>query len=106
MSNVQGESKKHFEAILRQLAEANARLEEKGRIEREDAIEIASLNNALEEEQETRASLEEQLESIEESHNELNSQLIKERDRAIAKYKKLKKKRLSLVLVMTNSMRS
>jgi DNA repair exonuclease SbcCD ATPase subunit len=94
LSNVQGESKKHFEAILRQLAEANARLEEKGRIEREDAIEIASLNNALEEEQETRVSLEETLETIEESHNELNSQLIKERDRAIAKYKKLKREKV------------
>ena len=32
LSNVQGESKKHFEAILRQLAEANARLEEKVRL--------------------------------------------------------------------------
>ena len=94
LSNVQGESRKHFEAILRQLAEANARLEEKGRIEREDAIEIASLNNALEEEQETRVSLEETLETIEESHNELNSKLIKERDRALAKYKKLKKEKV------------
>ena len=32
-------------------------LEEKGRIEREDAMEKASLEDALEEEQETRASL-------------------------------------------------
>ena len=81
LSNLQGEGKKFFDDILRELAEANARLEEKGRIEREVAIDMASLENALEEEQETRVSLEETLETIEESHNELNSQLIKERDR-------------------------
>ena len=91
LSNLQGEGKKFFDDILRELAEANARLEEKGRIEREVAIDMASLENALEEEQETRVSLEEKLETIEESHNELNSKLIKERDRALAKYKKLKK---------------
>ena len=94
LSNLQGDTKKHVEALMRQLAEANARLEEKGRIEREDAIEIASLNNALEEEQETRVSLEEKLETIEESRNELNSKLIKERDRALSKYKKLKKEKV------------
>ena len=32
LSNLQGEGKKHFDDILRELAEANARLEEKGRI--------------------------------------------------------------------------
>ena len=42
-----------------------ASLEEKGKIERDDAMEKASLEDALEEEQETRASLEEKLESIE-----------------------------------------
>ena len=46
-----------------------ANLEEKGRIEREDANEKASLEDALEEEHETRVSLEEKIESIEESHN-------------------------------------
>ena len=39
-----------------------ASLEEKGKIERDDAMEKASLEDALEEEQETRASLEEKLE--------------------------------------------
>ena len=52
------------------------------------------MNNALEEEQETRVSLEEKLETIEESHNELNSKLIKERECALAKYKKLKKEKV------------
>ena len=55
---------------------------------------MASLNNVLEEAQETRVSLEETLETIEESHNELNSKLIKERDRALAKYKRLKKEKV------------
>ena len=36
---------------------------------------------------ETRASLEEKLESIEESHNEIIAKLIKERDHTHAKYK-------------------
>ena len=57
-----------------------ASLVEKGRIEREDANEKASLEDALEEEQETRVSLEEKLESIKESHNEIIAKLIKERD--------------------------
>ena len=40
-----------------------------------------------------RVSLEEKLESIEESHNEIISKLIKERDHARAKYKMAKKKK-------------
>ena len=64
-----------------------ASLEEKGNIERDDAMEKASLEDALVEEQETRASLEEKLDSIEESHNEIIAKIIKERDHAIAKYK-------------------
>ena len=54
------------------------------------ADEISELKDALEEEQETRVSLEEKLESIEESHNEIISKLIKERDHVIAKNKVLK----------------
>ena len=54
-----------------------ASLVEKGRIERQDANEKASLEDALEEEQETWASLEEKLESIEESHNEIIAKIIK-----------------------------
>ena len=50
-------------------------------------MEKASLEDALEEEQETRASLEEKLDSIEESHNEIIAKIIKERDHSIAKYK-------------------
>src|SRR5664279_3009220 len=93
MSNLRGESKMHFETLLSQYGEAQHLLERKGEIEREDAIEIASLTVTLEEEQELRVSLEEKLESIEESYNETISKLIKERDRAIAKCKLAKKKK-------------
>ena len=55
---------------MSQLARAEDLLEEKGRIEREDALEITSLKNALEEEEETRVSLEERLKSLEESQEE------------------------------------
>ena len=51
--------KKYYGAILSQLGEAHDLLDRKGEIEREDADELAALRNALEEEQETVASLEE-----------------------------------------------
>ena len=71
-------------------------LEEKGRIEREDAMEIASLNAPLEEEHELRVSLEEKLENIEESNDLIIAKLIKERDHAISKYKACKKEKVEL----------
>ena len=58
-------------------------------------MEKASLENALEEEQETRASLEEKLESFEELNNEIIANLTKERDHAHAKYKVTKKENAS-----------
>ena len=58
-------------------------------------MEKASLEDALEEERVTRASLEEKVESIEEYHNEVIAKLIKERDHAIAKYKVMKKENAS-----------
>jgi len=69
---------------MSQFAHSEALLEEKGRIEREDTLEIASLKNALEEE-EARVSLEEKLASIEESYEEVVAQLMKERDNSLAK---------------------
>ena len=73
-----------------------ASLEEKGKIERDDAMEKASLEDALEEERETRASLDEKLENIEESQNEIIAKIIKERDHAHAKYKVMKKENARL----------
>ena len=69
-------------------------IEEKGRIEREDAMEKASLENSIEEEQELRVSLEEKLESLDESNDLIVAKMIKERDHALAKYKVLKKEKV------------
>jgi len=66
-------------------------IEEKGRIEREDADEKYSLTIALDEEQDLRISLEEKLEGLEEAQNLIVSKLIKEHEHTIAKYKVLKK---------------
>ena len=52
-------------------------IEEKGRIEREDAMEKASLENALEEEHELRVSLEEKLESLNEINDSIIAKIVK-----------------------------
>ena len=49
MSNLQGESKIHFEALMSQYGESQELLEKKFESEREDALEIASLAVTLEE---------------------------------------------------------
>ena len=76
LSNMQGETKKHFEALLSQLGEAQDLLEEKEDTifemeghEREAANEIASLSQALEEEQSKRVVLMESSSCREESLN-------------------------------------
>ena len=53
-------------------------IEEKGRLEIEYVGEIASLTFALEEEQEHRSSLEERLESLDESNDLIIAKIIKE----------------------------
>ena len=75
-------------------------LDEKERLEREYANDIAALTVALEEEHELRVSLEEKLENLDESQNAIFSQIIKERDHAIENISFSRKKRLNLVLVM------
>ncbi|KAK1579564.1 hypothetical protein QYE76_037209 [Lolium multiflorum] len=65
-------------------------IDKKGALEREYANDVASLKNDLEEEQDTVASLEEQLETFEVSQNEIFSKLTKERDHAKAQLKLLK----------------
>ncbi|KAK1628842.1 hypothetical protein QYE76_003157 [Lolium multiflorum] len=88
--NLQGINKKHVSNLMARLAQQNATLEKKGQIEREDSLEIHALKNALEESQETIASLEERLENLEEPQDEINK-LTKARDHARAKTKLLKK---------------
>ncbi|KAK1696898.1 hypothetical protein QYE76_013595 [Lolium multiflorum] len=65
-------------------------IDKKGALEREYANDVASLKNDLEEEQDTVASLEEQLETLEVSQNEIFAKLTKESDHAKAKLKLLK----------------
>ncbi|KAK1649143.1 hypothetical protein QYE76_066948 [Lolium multiflorum] len=65
-------------------------IDKMGALEREYANDVASLKNDLEEEQDTVASLEEQLETLEVSQNEIFSKLTKERDHAKAQLKLLK----------------
>jgi hypothetical protein len=71
--------------IVSSAIESQKIIEEKIRLKREYANDIGSLENALEEDQELRISLEEKLESIKESHNEIISKLTKEHDLALAK---------------------
>ena len=72
-------------------------LEEKGRLEREYASDIAALTSALEEEQEHRASLEERLESLDETNDEIIAKVIKDKELFIAKYKLMKKEKAEFV---------
>jgi hypothetical protein len=61
VTNMQGETRMHFESLMRQLGEANNLIELKEGFERENADEISTLSCALEEEQALRISLEESI---------------------------------------------
>jgi hypothetical protein len=63
--------------IVSSAIESQKIIEKKCRLEREYANDIGSLENSLEEEQELQVSLDEKLESIEGSHNEIISKLTK-----------------------------
>ncbi|KAK1618138.1 hypothetical protein QYE76_023655 [Lolium multiflorum] len=90
--NLQGNTKKHVSNVMARIAQLSDTLEKKCQIEREDSLEIHALKNALEESQETIASLEERLENIEEPQDKINK-LTKARDLARAKNKVLKKEK-------------
>ena len=70
-------------------------IDKMGARERGYANEIATLKDALEEKQEYWASLEEELETLEESHNSI----VSKRNHAIAKYKKVKKENVEFGVV-------
>ena len=74
LSMLEGDNKKYFGSLMSQLAEAHDLLDQKGETEREDANKLAALRTALEEEQETVASLEDE-----------NAKLTKDRDLVKAK---------------------
>ena len=73
MANLKGETKMHFENLLKRFLEANLLLEKKEEDERVYTDEISSLNEALEEEHELRLSLEKNVESHEVSLKEVTS---------------------------------
>jgi hypothetical protein len=102
VSIVQGVHKLHFESLMSQYGQTLQKLDEQRRLEKEYVHEIVSLKNSLEGEEEERATLEEKLDSIEETNNELIAKLTKERDHARAKVKVIKRKRLNLLSVMIN----
>jgi hypothetical protein len=93
---MQGDTKTHVEAFMAQLGAAQDLIEEKERLEREAANEIASLTQAHEEEQNLRMSLEASVITLEDSNNAIISQLTKDRDHALALVGELKKKKLFL----------
>lgn len=69
LTNMQGETKKHVEALMAQLGETQDLLEDKERLEREATDEIASLTQAHEEEHNLRVTLQESVLNLEVSHN-------------------------------------
>jgi hypothetical protein len=96
LTNMQGDTKTHVEAFMAQLGAAQDLLEEKERLEREAANDIASLTQAIEEEQNLPMSLEASVINLEVSNNAILSQLTKDRDNALALVGVLKKEKLSL----------
>ncbi|KAK1608662.1 hypothetical protein QYE76_032335 [Lolium multiflorum] len=96
LTNMQGDTKTHVGALLSQLGVAQDLIEEKERLEREAANEIASLKEELEDEQNLRMSLEASVIVLEDSNKAIVSQLIKDRDHALGLMGELKKKMLSL----------
>ncbi|KAK1619426.1 hypothetical protein QYE76_024943 [Lolium multiflorum] len=96
LTNMQGDTKTHVEALMAQLGAAQDFIEEKERLEREAANEIASLTQAHEDEQNLRMSLEASVITLEDSNNAIIFQLTKDRDHALGLVDELKKKKLFL----------
>jgi hypothetical protein len=105
VSSVQGVHKLHFESLMSQYGQTLEKLDEQRRLEKEYVHEIASLKDSPELGEEERATLEEKLDSIEETNNEVISKLIKERDHARAKVKVVKKEKVEFGVVMINLLR-
>jgi hypothetical protein len=93
IANMKGQTKVYVETLMCQLGEAHDTIKEKEEFERLAADDIGSLSIELEEEQNLRASLEEKVLGLEESHNLNLSKLTKERDHTLAMVKLLKKEK-------------
>jgi hypothetical protein len=91
---MKGPTKVYIETLMCQIGDAHDTIKEKEESERLAADDTGSLSIELEEEQNLRASLEEKLLGLEESHNLNLSKLTKERDHALAMVKLLKKEKV------------
>jgi hypothetical protein len=94
IANMKGHTKVYFETLMCQLGDARDTIKEKEEFEGLAADDIGTLSIELEEEQNLRASLEEKLLGLEESHNLNLTKLTKERDHALAMVKLLKKEKV------------
>ncbi|KAK1643686.1 hypothetical protein QYE76_061491 [Lolium multiflorum] len=96
LTNMQGDTKTHVGALLSQLGAAQDLIEEKERLEREAANEIASLKEELDDERNLRMSLEASVIVLEDTNEAIVSRLTKDRYHALELIGELKKKMLSL----------
>jgi hypothetical protein len=94
IANMKGHTKVYFETLMCQLGDACDTIKEKEEFEGLAADDIGTLSIELEEEQNLRASLEEKLLGLEESHNLNLTKLTKEHDHAFAMVKLLKKEKV------------
>jgi hypothetical protein len=94
IANMKGQTKVYFETLMCQLDDARDTIKEKEEFERLATDDIGSLSIELEEEQNLRASLEEKLLGLEESHNLNLSKLTIEHDHALAMVKLLQKEKV------------
>src|SRR3954462_12794894 len=99
MTKLQGDDKIHFGSILDQLSHTQELLDVRCKLGHEHMIELEALNNAIEEQQETRMSLELKLEGLDEANDVIVNRLIKECDHAIAKYKRAKNDKIEFGVV-------
>ncbi|KAK1609416.1 hypothetical protein QYE76_033089 [Lolium multiflorum] len=83
LTNMKGDTKTHVGALLAQLGAAHDLIEERERLEREAANEIASLKEELEDERNLRMSLEASVIVLEDSNKAIVSQLTKDRDHTL-----------------------
>jgi hypothetical protein len=93
---MEGDTKRYVEALMAQLGEAQDLLGKKESLEREAAADVASLTQALGEENNLRISLEASVLKLEVSNHSIISNLTKDRYHALALVVVLKKEKLSL----------
>jgi hypothetical protein len=106
IANMKGQTTVYVETLMCQLGEARDTIKEKDEFERLAADDIGSLSIELKVDQNLRASLEEKLLGLEESHNLNLSKLTKERDHALAMVRLLKKEKVEFDVGHNDLLRS